>query len=191
MPQRHPILYDLQRWRRNRLWLLLPAAVLGGLVVLFDLRADPASASTSALVAGLLLALAVVYWLRQRFSYLRVDGQELLVRSLPWSARVPLERVRRVRTAPMRSVYDRPGRRRLLPRQSIWRPTQWLEVPAIMVRLADSADRARLVRVVGRRALIDEELVAPVEEADRLAREIHAARPQLVGAPARARGRRR
>jgi hypothetical protein len=192
MPHRHPILYDVQRWRRNRLWLLLPGAACVLVVVLID-ALRPAEQQTAAIwtvVGSLLLALAAVYWLRQRYSYLRVDGDDLRVRSLPLGARVPLRDVRAVRTAPMRAAYSTPARQRLLPRVSVFKPgTEWLDVEAVMVRLDREVDTASLVRALHRRCLVGNELVVPVDDPAGLRAEIEAASPAL--APQRAARRRR
>ena len=81
MPQRHPLLYDVERWRHWRLRLLilgtlclLPAALIGtrgsnaGLIQFYML------------ISAFLFALAFAFWLRARFSWARVEEDDLVVR---------------------------------------------------------------------------------------------------------------
>ena len=191
MPPRHQILYDLQRWRQNRLWLLLPGAACAVVVVLIDVLrpADQQTAAVWTVVGSFLVALALVHWLRQRFSYLRVDGDHLRIRALPLGAHLPLRDVRAVRTGPLRSTYNTPARQRLLPRRSLVSARiDWLDVEAVMVRLDRDVDTAPLVRALHRRCVVGSELVVPVDDPAGLRAEIEAASPALAGArPARRR----
>lgn len=189
MPHRHQILYDVQRWRRNRLWLLLPSAACAVVVVLIDVLrpADQQTAAVWTVVGSFFLALALVYWLRQRFSYLRVERANLHVAAFPLGTRLALSGVRGVRTAPMRSAYSTPARQRLLPRRSMFPGgADWLDVEAVMVRLDRDVDTAPLVRTLHRRCVLGVELVVPVDDPAGLRAEIEAASPALASTrPAR------
>src|SRR4030088_1090849 len=73
---RHPILYDVERWRKYRTWLLLPATVFA-LTGIFSSLLRPSTsggASGYALVSAVLYAVATSLWTRQRFTYLVCDG---------------------------------------------------------------------------------------------------------------------
>jgi hypothetical protein len=188
MTHRHPILYDVQRWRQNRVWLLVPGTVSVALVVLIDVLRPAAqgAAAAWAVVGAFLYALAILYWVRAHFSYLHVAGDQLVVRTLPLGARLALVQVRGVRSAPLRSVFDRPARQRLLPRRGLARGgTDWLDVEAVMVRLDRETDASRLLRALGRRCIVGVDLVVPVADAAGLAHEIEAASPSLAARGAR------
>lgn len=79
---RHPILYDVDRWRRYRTWLLLPATVCAMTALLTSLlHPSSGSAFVYAVVSAALFAIATSLWTRQRFSYLARDGDSLVVRA--------------------------------------------------------------------------------------------------------------
>jgi hypothetical protein len=174
-------------------WLLLPAGVCAVIVVLIDVLrpAEQQTAAVWTVVGSFLLALALVYWLKQRFSYLRVDGDHLRIGALPLGARLPLRSVRAVRVAPLRAAYSTAARQRLLPRRSLLTAgTDWLDVDAVMVRLDRDADAAALIRALHRRCLVGGELVVPVDDPAGLRAEIEAASPALVTTAKPARRRR-
>jgi len=187
---RHANLYDVERWRRNRTILLLPATVFG-LVTLFTSTLRGAAGSGTqfySLVSAFLYAGAAALWTRRRLSYLGVEGDQLLVRVMFNRVRIPLTEVRQVRVAKLRSKFGKPERRRVLPRPK----DRWLEREALIVRLeAEPRALIKLTRLLGARCLDGRDLVVPVANPRDLAAEIEAARPAPEPvAPAR-RGRRR
>ena len=192
MATRHPILYDVERWRRYRTWLLLPATVFA-LTAVFTTLFRPASGAGFgyAVVAAGLYAFASSLWVRQRFTYVGCEGDELVVRAMAVSHRLGAGDIDRARAIRLNAVFGRPERRGLLPR-----PTeQWLNAEAVAVRLRDGVDRRALRRVVGARCVVDDLLVIPVADADRLVAELY---EQVCPRPAEAapsggrrRGRRR
>jgi hypothetical protein len=189
---RHPILYDVERWRRYRTWLLLPATVFA-MTALFTslLRPTGGSAFGYAVVSAALFAIATSLWTRQRFSYLTRDGTELVVRAMAANRRLGSADIERARVVRLGSVFGRPERRRLLPR-----PTErWLATEAISIRLHDGVDLRALRRIAGVRCVIDDLLVVPVPDANGLLKELleHVCPPKHLpasGSPRR-RGRRR
>jgi hypothetical protein len=189
---RHPILYDVERWRRYRTWLLLPATVFaltaGFLTVL---KPAAGGAFSYALVSAGLFAVASSMWTRQRFTYLARDGDALLIRTMASSRRLRAADIDRARLIHLSAVFSRPERRRLLPR-----PTdRWLATEAVSIRLRDGVDLRALRRLVGPRCVVDDLLVVPVGDAAGLLAELveHVCPPKPA-APAsgqRRRGRRR
>lgn len=189
---RHAILYDLSRWRRNRLWLLLPAAAFYGFGLLVSVaRPQDATAVAWVLMGSILLALASAFWIRQRFCDLRVHGADLVVRIAVVRRLIPLHQVRRARVARLGSILSTPERRRLLPRGGPRVVAQWLDTDALVIRLGDAVDMARLRRAVGRRCLLERDLVVPVVDAQGLLEEIEAARPAPAPAAPASKRRRR
>lgn len=187
---RHAILYDVVRWRRNRLWLLVPAALAAVVAVLLVVsRPGSQQAQPWALLCAVLLAVATAMWVRQRTCDLRVDGTDLLIRVAAARRRVPLAAVRRVRVQRLGAALDTPARRRNLPGGGRARDAAWLEAEAVVLRLRDDDLLVPLRRLL-RRCVVDRELVVPVLGAVELAAAIEAALPP-PSAPARPTRRRR
>lgn len=185
MGPRHRILYDLERWRRYRMLFLLPAAAL---VVVTGLNSrQRSSAPLSGYLAAFLLSLLLSSWLRQRFSYLRVESGELVVHTLVARARVPLASVRRSRVMRLGGAYERPERRRYMPRP----PRRWADKEALSLRLGGDVDLVRLRRLLGARCVMDDELVVPLVDSRALLAELGGATRSRAAAVAPAPGRRR
>jgi hypothetical protein len=189
---RHPILYDVERWRKYRTRLLLPATVfaLTG-VFLSVLKPAAGGAFGYALVAAALYAVASSLWTRQRYTYLVREGDELVIRTMAASRRLGGGDIDRARLIRLSAVFHRPDRRRLLPR-----PTErWLATEAISLRLREGVDLRALRRLVGSRCIVDDLLVVPVVDAGGLFAELLAhvcpPKPVLAGTAQRRRGRRR
>ena len=189
---RHPILYDVERWRRYRTWLLLPATVFA-LTAVFTTLFRPASGAAFgyAVVAAGLYAFASSLWVRQRFTYVGCEDDQLVVRAMAVSHRLGASDIDRARAIRLNAVFSRPDRRGLLPR-----PTErWLHAEAVSIRLRDGVDLRALRRAAGARCVVDDLLVIPVADADRLVAEVYdqvCPRPTATApAGARRRGRRR
>ncbi|MGH7721343.1 MAG: hypothetical protein ACRENL_00730 [Candidatus Dormibacteria bacterium] len=189
---RHPILYDVERWRKYRTWLLLPATVfaLTG-VFLSVLKPAAGGAFGYALVAAALYAVASSLWTRQRFTYLVREDDKLVIRTMAASRRLGAADIERAKLIRLSAVFHRPDRRRLLPRPA----DQWLAIEAISLRLHDGVDLRALRRVVGPRCVVDDTLVVPVVDAAGLFTELLAhvcpPKPVATGTGQRRRGRRR
>jgi hypothetical protein len=189
---RHHILYDVERWRRYRTWLLLPATVFAMTAILVSLlKPTTGSAFGYAVAAAGLLAVASSLWTRQRFTYLACEGESLVIRTMAASRRLDAADIDRAKLIKLAAVFSRPERRRLLPR-----PTErWLATEAISIRLRDGVDLRALRRVVGPRCVIEDTLVVPVAGAAELYAELITQvcppRPVVSAAGARRRGRRR
>jgi len=192
MPQRHPLLYDVERWRHWRLRLLLLAAVcLLPAVVIGTKGSQGGLIQFYMLVSAFLFALAFAFWLKARFSWARVEDDALVIRvALSGKQRIPLEQMRRAKLARLRSVFDRPEKQRLLPRPR----ERWLDTETLLVRLdEDGIDLVRLRRLLGARCLIGRELVLPVVGGPQLLGDIQsrlAPLPVATGGGGRRRKRR-
>jgi hypothetical protein len=162
MPQRHHLLYDVERWRRWRLRLLLLATVclLPAMIIGTRSSSNAGLIQFYTLISAFLFALAFAFWLRARFSWAQVDDDALVIRvALSGKRRIPLAEMRRAKVGKLRSAFDRPEKQRLLPR-----PTAgWLDREALMVRLdEDAVDLVKLRRLVGARCVLGRDLVLPV-----------------------------
>lgn len=189
--RRHAILYDVDRWRRFRLPLLLfaTACLLATLLqpLLQHGKGTGGTAPLSFLGAAF-YGFAFNFWLRQRYSSLAVEGEDLVIRRTGMSQRIPLAEVRRARVARVSATANKPERRRVLPRPV----ARWLETEALTLRLDTPAEQlVKLRRLLGRQFLFENDLVVPVVDVEGLLREIEAAMPRPDPAPPAARRRRR
>ena len=177
---RHHILYDVERWRRARTWLLLPGTVCALTAILVTvLKPASGGALGYTVVAVALYTVATSLWSRQRFSYMACEGDRLVVRTLGSVRRLGGADIDRVRVMRLSAVFNRPDRRGLLPR-----PTdRWLATDAVAVRLRESADTRGLARMLGRRCVVDDLLLVPVTDSAGLVAELVAA---VVPPPVRA-----
>src|SRR5437899_9752107 len=110
MPQRHPLLYDVERWRHWRLRLLVLGAVCLMPAILVGTK-GPNSGLIQfyMLLSAFILALAFAFWLRARFSWARVEDDVLMIRvALSGKQRIPLAEMRRAKLTRLGSVFDRP-----------------------------------------------------------------------------------
>lgn len=191
MPQRHPLLYELERWRRWR-WrlILLGVLCLAPGVIIGTRGANGGLIQFYMLLSAFLFALAFAFWIRSRFSWARVEDDDLVLRvALSGKQRIPLAEMRRAKMTRLRSVFDRPEKLRTLPRPH----ARWLDQEALLVRLdEDAIDLVRLRRLLGARCLVGRELVLPVVDGPRLLGDIESRiAPQRVPAAAGTGGRRR
>ena len=193
MVHRHQILYDVERWRRYRTWLLLPATVfVMTAVFLTVLKPQTGGALGYAVAAVALLAFATSLWTRQRFSYLAREGDVLVIRTMAAHRSLGAADIERARVAKLSTVFHRPERRHLLPRPA----ERWLPTPALMITLTGGVDERALTRILGARGVVDGTLVLPVDNPEGLLEEIleHVcpkSQPRAAGGGARRRGRRR
>ena len=189
-PAHHRILYDVERWRRYRTWLLLPATVFA-LTSVFTALLKPSSGGAFgySVVAVALAAIATSLWTRQRFTFLARDGDVLVVRTMAASRRLGRADIERAKVVRLASVYNRPEMRRLLPRPA----ERWMATEAVSIRLRHGVDLRALRRVVGARCVVDDTLVVPIADADGLLAELleHVCPPRPTVATGGGRGRRR
>jgi len=164
MQERFTNLYDRDRWRRYGYSLTAVGVVCVVLGAVFDSRKDQGAANVWLLFAALTLGLAISLWMRQRYSYARLDGGQLFFRYLTVTVRIDLVEVRRARVAKLASAVQ--GRART--------PKGLAGVDALVLQLRHP-DTPRLRRLLTRRCVFEEEVVIPLAGAAVLQRQIEAA----------------
>jgi hypothetical protein len=191
--RRHALLYDVERWRRYRLPLaIFGTACLVATIVAPALHRNPAQLAGTqpvSLLGAAFYGFLLNFWLRQRYSNLSVEGENLVARRVGTTVRLPLARVRRARIARVSAIVNRPERRRVLPRPA----ARWLEEEALILRLdVDASDLVRLRRLLGRQYVFESDLVAPVADPQGLLHDIqeNSPRPDPPAAASRRRRRR-
>lgn len=187
MGPRHRILYDVERWRRYRVLMLFPALALLVVIALDVHGGRSPNASLTPVAAAFLLSLLLSSWLRQRFSYLRIEGEELVIHTLAAKARVPLSSVRRARVMRLGGAFERPERKRHMPRPA----RRWQDKDAITLRIGGGVDMRRLRRLIGPRCVMDDELVVPLADSRALLSELGGATRERAAAVAAPTARRR
>ena len=171
MLDRFPNLYDRDRWRRFGYPLLGLGIVCVIVGAIFDSQKDTGTANVLLVAAALGLGLSVSLWMRQRYSYLRLEGDQLFFRYLTVSVRLDVTEVRRARVAKLVAALQRRGRA----------PRSLSGADALVLRLR-SPDSGRLRRLLSRRCVFGDELVIPLHDAVLLQRQIEAAlAPQRRG----------
>jgi hypothetical protein len=157
-------LYDRDRWRRYGYSLTAVGVVCVVVAAVFESRKDEAAGQVWLISAALTLAIAVTLWMRQRYSYARLDDGQLFFRYLTVTVRIDLVEVRRARIAKLAPAVR--GRART--------PKGLAGVDALVLQLRHP-DTARLRRLLTRRCVFDEEVVIPLADAAVLQRQIEAA----------------
>jgi hypothetical protein len=147
--------------------LCLVPAVLAGLR---PSQSNPAITQLYSLIAAFLFALALMFWVRKRSSYMAVDGDDLVVRiAISGRQRIPLTEIRRARMAKLRSVFDKPEMKRLRPRPY----PKWQEQEALVLRIeSEAVDLVKLRRLLGARCVLGRDVMVPVVDGTGLLREI-------------------
>jgi hypothetical protein len=181
-------LYDRDRWRRYGYSLLAVGVVCLVVGAVFDSRKDQATANVWLLFAAATLGLAISLWMRQRYSYARLDEGQLFFRYLTVTVRIDLVEVRRARLGKLAAAVH--GRART--------PARLADVDVLILDLRHP-DTTRLRRLLTRRCVFEDELVIPLVDAAILQRDLELAlspRRRVEGAgshPSRSRrrGRRR
>jgi hypothetical protein len=164
MQQRFTNLYDRDRWRRYGYSLTAVGVLCVVLAAVVESRKDQGAGQIWLVFAALTLGLAISLWMRQRYSYARLDGGQLVFRYLTVTVRIDLVEVRRARIAKLAAAVQ--GRART--------PKGLAGVDALVLQLRHP-DTARLRRLLTRRCVFDDELVIPLAGAAVLQRQIEAA----------------
>ncbi len=170
MSRRYKNLYVLDTWRRYGNWLIVLALVGLTITLIYTLNKKADAGTPWLIVSAVCLGFSSSMWLRQRFSYVQLQGDRLLIRVYASSCRVELADIRRVRVGRLLGAMDKPDRRRYLPRGRA-AERRWHDREALLFRLRDP-DNGRLRRVLGRRCVFDDEVVLPLADAGSLLREI-------------------
>jgi hypothetical protein len=163
MPDHFPNLYERERWRRWGYPLLAIGIV--GLVVgaIFEGQKNASGANLFLVVAACGLGFSTSLWLRERFSFIRLDEGELYLRFLTVSTRISLDDIRRVRVAKLPAALQ--GRART--------PQRLVDADALVIRLRHP-DAGKLRRMLTPRCVFGDELVIPLGNAAVLQRRMEA-----------------
>ncbi len=189
--RRHRQLFDAEQWRRNRLWMLYPGVLFLGVGVA-GLFIDPprtrASTFEFIFLGALLLCVAGYFYWRRQTRYATAAADALVLRAGRRRCAIPYERVRWARTQAVHVLFDSPSRRGLL--QGPLR--RYSNQPACVVRLdPDPELLAGVRRVLGKRAVVEQDVLLAVELADGLTQALQPAIRRRPPAPAARPGRRR
>ncbi|HEV7679530.1 MAG TPA: hypothetical protein VGQ42_13270 [Candidatus Dormibacteraeota bacterium] len=192
MPQRHPLLYDVERWRQWRVRLLGLATIcfLPAVLISSGKSSNGVLIQAYSLLGAFLYALALMFFVRSRWSYMAVDGDDLVFRvAVSGKQRIPLGEIRRARLSKLSSVFDKPPLLRLLPRPH----AKWLPREALVLRIeSEAVDLVRLRRLLGARCVVGRDVIVPVVDGPGLLGDIEARiAPQHPAGTGRRRGRRR
>ncbi|MHB1524796.1 MAG: hypothetical protein ACYCZN_00700 [Candidatus Dormibacteria bacterium] len=165
---RHRVLASMEIWRRTRVILIYMAVVMlvgEGITVFGGHKFAPSYLA----VAILLLALAAGVYLRQRTHYVEVGPDGLVLHSMFRSEALPYDALRQSRCQPLRVFFEAPTRRELLTGGL----KRFAGRPACIVRAERSHDELLKVgRVLGRRTVLDQDLIMLVERAEALDRAL-------------------
>ncbi len=165
---RHRVLASLEIWRRTRVILIYAALVMlvgEGITVFGGHKFAPSYLA----VAVLLLALAAAIYWRQRAHYVEVGQDGLLMHTTFRSEAIPYEALRQSRCQPLRVFFEAPTRRDLLTSGL----RRFASTPACIVRAELSHDELLKVgRLLGRRTVLDQDLIMLVEHAEALDRAL-------------------
>jgi hypothetical protein len=164
MQERFTNLYDRDRWRRYGYSLTGVGVLCVVLAAVFESRKDEGAGQVWLVSAALTLGLAISLWMRQRYSYTRLDGGQLVFRYLTVTVRIDIVEVRRARVAKLAPAVQ--GRART--------PKGLAGVDALVLQLRHP-DTVRLRRLLTRRCVFEGELVIPLARAAVLHRQIEAA----------------
>ncbi len=171
---RHHLVADDDLWRRNRLFLGYPALLLLAFTLLGVIVHHVFDPSFLLLAAILGLGAGLVYW-RRRTRYVALAPDGLLLQGGLRRCVVAFDQLRLARTQTLGSLYEAPSRRGQLPptlRRYAARPVLVIRVERDAPALADAA------RILGRRAVLDRDLVLLVLGAGALEEELAPAIPR-------------
>jgi hypothetical protein len=164
MSQHFPNLYDRDRWRRWGYPLLAMGVVALVAGAVFEGQKASGAANVWLLLAAAGLGFSTSLWMRQRYSFVRLDEGQLFFRFLTVSVRIDLVEIRRARVAKLPAALQRRART----------PRRMSDVDALVLRLRHP-DAGRLRRLLTRRCVFGDELVIPLGNAAVLQREIESA----------------
>ena len=185
---RHLILYEVRLWQRSRLVLgigavafLAMSAVLPGL-----LPHDRNTPNAVGLVGMILLLSLIAIWVRMRFSYVVGKADRVVIRRGRRRVVLPAASVTTVRTASLKQMYS--GQ----PKSSIPLPVAfWNPVPALVLSVDKTVvGGKRFTRAVGKHAVLGNDVVLPVANAEKLAAALQDWFGERVKAPGAAAAKR-
>ncbi len=173
---RFPLITSYELWRR--MWWVLAYGIVvllagEGITIYGRHGLDP---SFLVVLALFLIILGWLY-LRQRWHYVSLTPEGLLIRHWFHLTTLPYESLRQARAQPLGTFFDAPSRRSLLSGSL----KRYASSPVCIVRVEMDHDRLLAVgRELGRRTVLDQDLILLVRRADELDRGL---RPQIRRRP--------
>lgn len=184
---RFGVLASYEFWRRS--WWVLAYGILvmlvgEGITFFGHHGIDP----SFLLVMFLFVALLVVMDLRQRWHYVELGPEGLVIRRWFRLTEVPYSVLRQSRAQPLRAFFDTPARRQLLTGNL----RRYGSSPVCVVRVEVERDQLlEIGRQLGRRTVLDQDLILLVRRAEELDQALHARIRRRPPAPASRASRRR
>jgi hypothetical protein len=177
---RQPILYAVEMWRRQRLWLLMLVAI--GVVAAgfsFWQRRSLGDTNTLIFLAYIPVAILVaglMYYYRWR-SNIQLADEGLRVSNLLGSIVIPYDCVRWAKVYPLQNHFNSNQRKRLV--RPVSRPL--MDKPALFVRFSgDDELMARVRKKLGRTYVDDDVLALPLPDPDAFSWELAGHLPTRV-----------
>lgn len=184
---RHRVVSSVELWRRTRLIVIYMAVVflvVEGITVYGHHQFDP----SYLVVSVVLLLMAAAIYLRQRTHYVEMGGDGLILRSSFKRMAIPYESLRQSRCQTLRQYFDAPSRRELL-KGSL---SRFAGLQACIVRVdLDPAELLQVGRLVGRRTVLEQDLILVVQNAAALDRGLQLRIRKRPPAPAARAARRK
>lgn len=184
---RHRVASSVELWRRTRLIVIYMAVVflvVEGITVYGHHQFDP----SYLVVSAVLLLMAAAIYLRQRTHYVELGPDGLLLRSSFKSAAIPYTLLRQSRCQTLRQFFDAPSRRELLTGSL----SRFAGMSACIVRVdLDPAELLQIGRLLGRRTVLEQDLILVVQNAAALDRGLQLRIKKRPPAPAARAARRK
>ena len=169
-PPTFAVLTSYELWRR--MWWVLAYGILvmlvgEGITIYGHHGVDP----SFLLVLALFLIILGWLYLRHHWHYVALMPEGLLIRRWFRLTTVPYESLRQSKVQPLRSFFDTPNRRSLLSGSL----KRYAGSPVCIVRVEMDHDQLLTVgRELGRRTVLDQDLILLVRRADELDRGLRA-----------------
>lgn len=183
---RYSVMSSVELWRRTRVILIYVGLVIlvGEVIVVVEHHEFQLSYVIVALIA--LLMAALIFW-RRRHHYVELGPDGLVLRSNFATAAIPYTQIRQSRCSTLAKFFDAPNRKDLLTGGL----KRYGGTPVCIVRVDAEVDQLlRLGRMLGRRTVLDQDLILMVEHPDLLDHKLQPRLRRRPPAPA-ARPRRR
>lgn len=180
---RYTVVASYELWRRMRYMLLYCTVVVlvgEGITVFGGAGLEP----SYLVVAALFVVIGVALYLRKRLHYVELGNDGLLLRTPLKLRQLPYADIRQSRSQQMRAYFEAPNRRELFSGSLRRYGAQAICV----IRVDTDHDLLlQLGRLMGRRTVLDQDLILVVQGADGLDRALHTRirrRPPAPGARA-------
>lgn len=184
---RYPVIASYELWRRMRYMLLYCTVVVlvgEGIAVFGRSGLQP----SYLVVAVLFVIIGVVLYIRTRLHYVELGSEGLLLRTPMKLRQLPYADVRQSRSQQMQAYFEAPNRRELFSGSL----RRYGGQPICVVRVnTDHELLLQLGRLLGRRTVLDQDLILVVRGADGLDRALHTRIRRRPPAPAARPTRRR